>query len=439
MTDSRDTDRPGADPAPEAGCSPGRSATAPVGKRRTAVVAGAGIFGVTAALELRRRGWQVTLVAPGPVPHPLASSTDRSKVIRMDYGRDDALSRLAQASMEGWESWNRERFPRPLFHRTGFLLLSREPLAPGGFEADSMASLASRGVPVARMSPSVLRQRFPAWNADRYPDGYLSPTAGWAESGEVVRILAEEAQTLGVNVAHGRVMALDTSAGRVTGVRMTSSDGSDHTLPCHLLVLAAGAWTPGLLALLGLGDPGIAAGQGPAFRAVGMPVLLFRPRQASPFSPDRFPVWGADIAHTGWYGFPAGPDGVVKIGHHGDGVSADPDNPGLPGEVWEDRCREFLAGSIPRLADAALAGSRICFYCDTRDGDFWITRHPAVDGLVLATGGSGHGFKFGPVLGELIANAAEGVDDARLARFGWRPRARASAEHARCTDSESAD
>lgn len=438
-----------------------RAATGPRDRNRdrgTAVVAGAGIFGVTAAVELRRRGWSVALVAPAPVPHPLASSTDRSKVIRMDYGRDESLSRLAQEAMDGWVRWNRAFFSRPLFHRTGFLLLSREPLAPGGFEADSMASLAARNVPAERISPGALRDRYPEWNAEVYPDGYLSPTAGWAESGRVVGALVREAGALGVQVVAGRLTAVETAGGRVAGVRVEGPDtggdeagavaetfgeparqnGPDRRLPCDLLVLAAGAWTPGLLDRLGLGDPGREAGGEPAFRASGMPVLLFAPRDPSPFRAERFPVWGADIARTGWYGFPAGPDGVVKIGHHGAGVAADPDDPGLPGEGWETRCRDFLAESIPALADAPLAGSRICFYCDTRDGDFWITRHPGVGGLVLATGGSGHGFKFGPLLGSLTADAAEGVENPRLERFRWRPGGSAGAEHARCTADGSA-
>jgi glycine/D-amino acid oxidase-like deaminating enzyme len=63
---------------------------------RRALVLGGGIFGVTGALELRRRGWRVMLVDPGPVPRPLAASTDRSKVIRADYGGDEFLSRAAQ-------------------------------------------------------------------------------------------------------------------------------------------------------------------------------------------------------------------------------------------------------------------------------------------------------------------------------------------------------
>lgn len=403
------------------------------------MVAGGGIFGVTAALELARRGWQVTLADPGPLPRAEASSTDRSKVIRMDYGRDDALSRLAQQAMEGWDEWNRQRFSRPLFHRTGFLLLRGSALEPGSFESASIDSLQGRGIPVERLDGAAIRRRFPAWNAERYPDGYLSPTAGWAESGEVVRQLVGWARKAGVRVLEGQVAGVvrgevsgaqgqegvPPGEGPVTGARLV--DG--RVLPCSVLVVAAGAWTPALLA--GPAFEGIPA---PDLRASAMPVLYLAPGDPRPFRGAGFPVWSADISRTGWYGFPAGPDGIVKIGHHGTGEARPPEAGVHPGPDWEARCRAFLRESLPGLAEAPLAGSRTCWYCDSVDGDFWITRHPACPGLVLATGGSGHGFKFAPVLGTLVANAVEGVPDPRLARFRWRDPDGARREHARCEE-----
>jgi glycine/D-amino acid oxidase-like deaminating enzyme len=383
---------------------------------QTAVVVGAGIFGVAAALTLRRRGWSVTLVDPGPVPRPLASSTDRSKVVRMDYGSDEAMSRLAEAAMVGWEAWNQERFSRPLFHPTGFLLLSGTPLEPGSFELDSFHSLRDRGIPVERVDAAVLAQRFPVWNPSSFVDGYLSVRAGWAESGEVVAQMLAWAVAEGVDRMDTPARAVLSRGGRARGISLAGGG----ELNADAVVVAAGAWTPSIL-------PELA---GP-LRASAMPVLFFRPGDPEPFRAVRFPVWGADIARTGWYGFPVGDDGIVKIGHHGRGWSGDPEEPGEIPQEWEARARAFLSRSIPSLADAPLAGSRVCFYCDARDGDFWLDRHPDVQGLVVASGGSGHGFKFAPVLGELTANAVEGVPDPRLRRFRWRPEAGPGAEHAR--------
>ena len=94
------------------------------------LVAGAGIFGVTAAIELRKRGHAVGLIDPGPLPHPLAASTDISKVVRLEYGPDQVYTALAEKAIEGWERWNQDLGAR-LYHPTGLLFLRRSPLAPG--------------------------------------------------------------------------------------------------------------------------------------------------------------------------------------------------------------------------------------------------------------------------------------------------------------------
>ncbi|MEJ2540887.1 MAG: FAD-dependent oxidoreductase, partial [Gemmatimonadota bacterium] len=208
-----------------------------------ALVLGAGVFGLTSALTLRRRGWDVDLVEPGPIPSPLASSTDRSKVIRADYGADETLSSLAQRAMEIWRMWNRERFTRPLFHPVGFLLLRRSPMEPGSFEHESFTSLERRGMAVERIDSETLRRRFPAWNSQHYPDGYLSREAGWAESGEVIRQLARDALAGGVRHLQDRASSLLERGGRVSGVRLESGRHRES----EVVVLATGAWTPSLL------------------------------------------------------------------------------------------------------------------------------------------------------------------------------------------------
>ena len=379
---------------------------------RRALVLGGGIFGVAGALELRQRGWTVTLVDPGPLPRPQAASTDRSKVIRADYGSDEVLSRAAQECLEGWRRWNRERFHRPLFHEVGFVLLRRSPMSPGSFEHASFTSLSGRGMAVDRLDADSIRRRFPAWNADLYTDGYLSLEAGWAESGEVVRALLEDAEAAGVDVARDRAEGLWSRNGRVVGARLAGLGAVE----ADRVVVAAGAWTPRLLPELGM-------------RASAMPVLLFAPEDPRPFRPPAFPVWGADIARTGWYGFPAGDDGIVKIGHHGRGWEGEPEQPGSVPREWEVRCRAFLEESLPGLARAPLAGSRVCHYCDSPDGDFWIAPDPDREGLVVAAGGSGHGFKFAPLLGGWIADVVE--DAPPRERFRWRPGVSPGTEDAR--------
>jgi len=149
-------------------------------------------------------------------------------------------------------------------------------------------------------------------------------------------------------------------------------------------------------------------------------VLHLRPRDPALFESDRFPVFTADIARTGLYGFPVNRDGVVKVSLHAEGVPVDPDAPRVVTPRHEARIRELLADTIPTLADAEVVYRRLCLYADTQDGDFWIARDPEREGLTVASGGSGHGFKFGPVLGGIIADVVEGVDHPLARTFRWR-------------------
>src|SRR3954468_10432220 len=109
------------------------------------LVVGGGIFGLTAALAMRGRGDEVTLVDPGPIPYPLAESTDISKVVRIDYGADEDYTALGELALTRWRQWPE------LFHETGVMFLSRAPMEPGGFEYESYALLRRRGHALDRL------------------------------------------------------------------------------------------------------------------------------------------------------------------------------------------------------------------------------------------------------------------------------------------------
>lgn len=156
-------------------------------------------------------------------------------------------------------------------------------------------------------------------------------------------------------------------------------------------------------------------------------------------------MFGADIAQTGYYGFPVQPNGVVKIANHGVGRDVDPGDVasanselGAPERAVSaaevEALRAFLrsARHVPGLVDAPIVGTRLCVYGDMWDEQFLIARDPERAGLTVAAGGSGHAFKFAPALGGLIADATLGVPHPALERFAWRPlRAAAPGEAAR--------
>ncbi len=370
------------------------------------VVIGAGVFGAASALALAERGHRVTLLDPGPIPHPLAESTDISKIVRLDYGADEEYTALMERALAGFRAWN-ARFSAQLFHETGLTFLCRAPMAPGGFEYESHALLSRRGHRLERLDAAEIRRRFPAWQGP-WVDGYFNPQGGWAESGKVVAALVREAERAGVLLREGsRVVRIEEQAGKVTGVVLETGE----IVKAERVVVAAGAWTPDLL-------PHLAA----SFRAVGQPVFHLQPADPEPFRAPVFPVFGADIARTGYYGFPVNAQGIVKIANHGPGRPMHPSSDARQVTAAEERAlREFLKENFPLLATAPLVATRICVYGDTLDAHFWIAPDPALEGLVVAAGGSGHGFKFAPVLGELVVAALEGAENPFLAKFRHRP------------------
>lgn len=371
---------------------------------------------MTAALELRRRGYGVSLLDPGPLPHPLATSTDISKIVRMDYGDDELFTDLAEESIEGWGRWN-IKWGEELYHKDGFLIMTSRAMRPGTFEYESFELLKRRGVGPERISPDELRRRFPAWASDAYTDGFLSPLGGWVEADKVVERLVEEARAVGVSVSTGTTVVGLIEDGRHT-VGVVTADRTKRR--ADFVVIAAGPWTPLLL-------PHLREMMWP----VGQPVLYFQPGNAADYRPPHFPPWAADISRTGWYGFPATADGVVKVSNHGPGQRMAVDDLRDVPPAEEARFREFLRDTFPTLAEAPLVGSRYCLYCDVWDGNFWIDHDPAREGLVVATGGSGHGFKFAPILGSLVADVLERTSNEYVSRFAWRPRGDYRSEPAR--------
>jgi glycine/D-amino acid oxidase-like deaminating enzyme len=288
------------------------------------------------------------------------------------------------------------------------MFVRRQEMKPGDFEHESFKTLEKRGHKVERMNAPQLWKRFPAWNPELYRDGVLEIEAGYAESGRAVAMLIERAKSAGVKLCEGATFSqLNERGNRVSGIAL--NDGQQ--IAGDFVVMAVGAWTPYVLPFTKK-----------FFHATGQPVFHLKPSKPELFAPQRFPVFGADITTTGYYGFPINRDGVLKIANHGTGREMSPDSPErVVTSDDENNLRKFLASTFPSLTDAPIVDTRVCMYCDTHDGHFWIARDPEREGLVVAAGDSGHGFKFAPVLGEIIADAVEGKDNPLLDKFRWRP------------------
>jgi glycine/D-amino acid oxidase-like deaminating enzyme len=372
----------------------------------TVIVVGAGINGATSAIELKNRGNKVVLIDPGPLPHPLAASTDISKAVRAAYGPDEDYTELADRSIPIWREWN-NKFGVELYHETGVLFVCAKPMRPGDFEYESARVLEKHRHRFEPFDREKFHQRFPAFAQDRFQDGFFDPEAGFAESGKTVVTLIEHAKSLGVELRENtKVTSFDEANNSVNAILLDNG----KRIEGDAVVIAAGAWTPYLL-------PSTKT----FLRATGHPVFHLKPKDPTLFLPERFPFFGADISTTGYYGFPFN-QGVVKIANHGGGREMSPDSSERVVTAEEEKdLRIFLRSTIPSLAEAPIVHTRICMYSDTNDGDFWIAPDPERPNLILATGDCGHGFKFAPVLGGIVADAVEGKSNPILKKFRWRP------------------
>jgi glycine/D-amino acid oxidase-like deaminating enzyme len=370
-------------------------------------IVGAGIFGLTSALELSSRGFKVIVLEASEIPSPLASSTDISKIVRMEYGHDVQYMEMAEKAMEGWRQWNSE-WSEPLFHESGVCMMTRNEMKVGGFEYESYQLLLKRGHLPVRLNNEYISSHFPAWQSAGFVDGYFHEKGGYVESGYVIEKLYNKAKTKGIEIRlNSPAKEIIYDKVRSSGVLLKNND----KIIAGKILLAAGAWTHTLTEELQ-----------DRMSSTGHPVFHLEVNNPSIFESAKFPVFTADISKSGWYGFPFHPKKkVVKIANHGIGIKIHPKNDERKVlEEQEVELKRFLRKNLPSLQDAKIVYRRLCLYSDTTDEHFWISRHPNVKNLYIAAGGSGHGFKFGPILGSLISDAIEGVENNWLHKFKWR-------------------
>lgn len=349
------------------------------------VVIGAGVFGAWTAHHLLASGERVTLVdAYGPASSR-ASSGDESRIIRCGYGPDAIYSRWARESLQAW----RELLP-PLFHPCGVLWLAGDD----AYTRATEDTLRRERHPVQRLDARALRARFPQIDADDAGVALLEPDCGVLMARRAVQALVADLERRGARVRRGRVAA--PAAERALSAVLTD-DGRE--LRGDAFVFACGPWLPAVFPDL-LGE---------RIRPTRQVVVYF----GSPAGDDRFraarmPAW-VDFA-AGIYGVPDIEDRGVKVGIDRHGPPFDPDRgERVVDQASVETARGWLRRRMPALADAPVVESRVCQYENTATGDFLIDRHPDLDNVWIAGGGSGHGFKHGPAVGRHVAALVRGA------------------------------
>lgn len=364
----------------------------------TAVI-GAGVFGAWIAWHLAARGERVLLVDQYGVAHSRASSGGETRVIRMAYGPDAIYTRMSQRSLRQWLALFAALERPELFQRTGVLWMARRGNAAA---EQSLAVLADAGVDHRVLGASELRQRYPQIEVPDDGWAILEPGSGGLLARRAVQAVVADACRKGVVLASACIAPV-TGSGRLATLRTQS--GSEVRADRH--VLACGPWLGRLLPEL----------IGPRLFPTRQEVCYFGvPAGDGRFASPQMPTW-MDFDRD-WYGLPDIEGRGFKLACDAHGAAIDPDGAErVASAAAVDEARAFIARRFPALAGAPLVATEVCQYENTHNGDFLIDRHPQFDNLWIAGGGSGHGFKHGPAVGEYLVGLLHG-EIAAEARFG---------------------
>ena len=348
-----------------------------------AVVIGLGVMGSAVLRSVAARGLSVLGIDRHRPPHELGSSHGRARMIREAYFEHPLYVPLVRQAYDLWERLERES-GTDLLRITGGAFIGEEgsELVSGALESSRL-----HGIPIDVVDGAELERVFPAFAQRPGIRAVLERRAGYLNPGRCVRALLHRAEESGAERRIAEVIGWERDGGRL---RVFTDDGEHLT---DSLVLAAGPWLPSL-----------ATDQRLPLTIERVVQAAFAPDRPADYTEETLPVFAWEFeAGRVFYGFPV-IEGAVKVGlHHGTPVS-DPDSASREvsaAETEEVRSlvRKFLPG-----ADGALVEADICFYTKTPDGHFLIDRLPGLDQVVLLSSCSGHGFKFAPALGELVAD-----------------------------------
>ncbi len=372
-------------------------------------VVGAGVFGSWTPYQLQRSGKRVLLIdAHGP-GNSRSSSGDESRIIRMGYAADEIYTRSAQRSLRLWQKFAAQ-VNESLFHQTGVLWLAHED---DPYPVKSAESLEKIGIPFEKLTTAEVHQRFPQIGLEGISWALLEP-----ESGALVARRAVQAVTLAAIRAGVEYLqdAVEPPDGNGSLNEITTASG--RRISAGNYVFACGAWLPKIF-------PDLLADR---IHPTRQEVFYFgAPAGGRLFTSPELPIW-IDFKDEA-YGFPDLEGRGIKIAIDRHGIEFDPDtgdrvvtSEGLA-EV-----RRCLARRLPELKDAPVTESRVCQYENTSNGDFLIDLHPQFGNVWLVGGGSGHGFKHGPVVGEYVAARIDGNKEGIEPRFSLASKA---SEHRR--------
>jgi sarcosine oxidase len=358
-------------------------------------VIGAGVFGAWSAYFLRKSGASVILLDSYGPGNSRSSSGGESRIIRMGYGADEIYTRWSMRALPRWKELFAEAGRPELFQKTGVLWIAPQKYQ---YAIDSLASLEKNKIPWQKLSGNDLRQRYPQITFDDDAWGIFEPESGVLMARRAVQAVVDKALRSGVEYRNG---AAANPLGEKHLSSISTTSGEDITAGSY--VFACGSWLPKIF-------PEIL---GPRIFTSRQEILFFGvPAGEMRFSSPAMPTWL--YLKDQFYGMPDIEARGFKVAddRHGERVDPDTQSRVASSEAIET-ARQFVARRFPALKDAPIVETRVCQYENTSNGDFLVDRHPQMENVWMVGGGSGHGFKHGPAVGEYVAAQVTGGAEAR--------------------------
>ena len=373
-------------------------------------VIGAGAFGGWTALHLLESGARVTLVDAWGPGNSRASSGGETRIMRCAYGGDQRYTEMAARALKLWAKYER-KWKRKMLHRCGVLWMAGDH--DDSFERESVKMLKKVGVKFEKLAVAKMAKRWPQVNFAGVEWGIFEPESGYLEARASCATVVQAFVAQGGAYRQAAIQADGIEDALMRSVRL--SDGSK--LKADAYVFACGPW-------LGKIFPRTI---GELISPTKQDVLFFgTPWGDTRFSDGSLPVWGdhyvADRAGKQEarfvYGIPGSDRRGFKVADDTRGPEFDPTSGERVINVrGAATVREYIGVRFPALKDAPLVETRVCQYEQSPDGNFILDRHPERENVWIVGGGSGHGFKHGPALGEMVAGAVLGRKEI-AARWG---------------------
>ena len=349
------------------------------------VVVGAGAFGGWTALMLRRAGLRVTLVDAWGAGNSRASSGGETRVIRGVYNGVPLYSKMAARAFTLWREAE-QQWKHQVYHKTGALWMG----APDdSYVRRSIEPMKVVGLTVEELTPAEATRRFPQMSFRDVRTIYFEPEAGFLTARVACELVRETFLKEGGEYKQAWARPAAPVGGRLT--RLSLADAS--ILDADRFVFACGPW-------MGKMFPDIV---GRRIVATRQEVFFFgTPAGDARYDADTQPVW-VHLGQRLFYGLPNYERRGLKIADDTAGDEVDPTTlDRTPSAAGLARARATLTQRFPGMAGAPLIEARVCQYEASTDGHYLIDRHPGLDNVWLVGGGSGHGFKMGPALGEYV-------------------------------------